>query len=516
MMHVLPFDVVELAQCPAIRHEPCAALREVAFRQNAWLPDDDAKLRAGFVADDDLLAIADRLGRTLDAVRSRIDALGLRRNSHRPWSELEDADLARDYGQIATSSIALTHGRSPGAVYARAGLLGLTEGTAPAYTAWEIAQISAGYAQGVPVAQLGVLIGRPVCGIASVASRLAIRHANASPDWSDAEALRALELADAGFRYVIIAERLAAEAFPRRTGRTVGQTLRRLGYGRGWGRPWFQEEDDLLRHAYATGRSLTPLLCRLGRTTQSLRWRAKELSLQGTHERPNGWRVDPVWTKADIAALRRDYGQVPTRTLAASLNRKKSGIYNKAFSLGLVHGWMRAFSADEDRAIGIARAGTISLPDLSAALGRDTAVVGKHAAKLGIPFATRPHPVPRGPRGTRAPLTLDGILALGASLQRADQFTSTQSDTQESPMPRRTVAARPDPVEDAIRTAGSIGALERLAGIGQTQDEHFAFWRTFTALPASESINAGVAELKRLIRSRHAPVPDAGARRARS
>ena len=86
-------------------------------------------------------------------------------------------------------------------------------------------------------------------------------------------------------------------------------------------------------------------------------------------------------------------------------------------------------------------------------------------------------------------------------------------------MPRRTVAARPDPVEDAIRTAGSIGsigALERLAGIGQTQDERFAFWRTFTALPASESIDAGVAELKRLTRARPAPVPDAGGRRAQS
>ena len=83
-------------------------------------------------------------------------------------------------------------------------------------------------------------------------------------------------------------------------------------------------------------------------------------------------------------------------------------------------------------------------------------------------------------------------------------------------MPRRTVAARPDPVEDAIRTAGSIGALERLAGVGQTQDERFAFWRAFTALPASESIDAGVAELKRLTRARPAPVPDAGGRRAQS
>lgn len=58
----------------------------------------------------------------------------------------------------------------------------------------------------------------------------------------------------------------------------------------------------------------------------------------------------------------------------------------------------------------------------------------------------------------------------------------------------------PPDLEGAIRTAGSIGALEHLAGIGQTQDERSAFWLQFAQLPSYQSLDAGVAELKRMIR----------------
>ena len=58
--------------------------------------------------------------------------------------------------------------------------------------------------------------------------------------------------------------------------------------------------------------------------------------------------------------------------------------------------------------------------------------------------------------------------------------------------------------EDAIRTSGSIGSLERLAGIGSTTDERYAFWKDYSHLPASQSLDCGVAELKRRIRARAA------------
>ena len=420
MMHDLPFDLVELVPCPAPeRDSPGLALREVAFREDAWLPGDIDDLRQRFATDEDLQEIADALDRTLAAVRTKVRDIGLRRNSSRPWPVMDDAYLAEHYGHEATSTIAATLGRSCGAVYARAGLLGLAERNSPPYTDWELAQIRAGYALGTPVAQLGVLIGRPASGIATVASRLQIRHANGPLSWSGAEQQRALELAEAGLRYAVIADRMHEEGFPRRSGHTVGQTLRRLGYERGWGRPWLPEEDDLVFDAYEHGRSLTPLLSRLGRSRTSIAWRAGELGLQGTHARPNGWRTEPSWTEEDIAVLRRDYGRVPTPKLARSLNRPKAGIYSKAWSLGLKHGFMRAFGDDEERAIRIAHHYGISLTDLGAALDRDVAVVSKHAIRMGIPFSERTKRAPRGPRRNRPLVTLAMLLAMGDARSEA-------------------------------------------------------------------------------------------------
>jgi hypothetical protein len=410
----LPFDVVELVACPRqALPSPQTPLREVSFRQDAWLPDEISQLHRLFAADTATTEIAVQIDRPLAGVRSKIAELGLRRNSRRPWTDLDDAELVGCYGVSAASSIAASLGRSTAAIHARAGLLGLTEGNPAPYTDWEIAQLKAGYQQGVPVAQLAVLIGRPVSGIATVAWRLRLRHANSAPDWTDWEQMRALELAEAGLRYAAIADGLKTEGFPRRLGRNVGQMLRKLGYGRGWGRPWIAEEDDLIRDAYRTTKSLTPLQTRLGRSRSAIANRARELRLHGTHQRPNGWRTEPVWTDEALDILRRHYGKVNTKELAARLGRKKSGVYQKAFDLGLEHGYHRAITDDDYRAIRIARDSGLSLTDLSAALGRDPAVVSKIAIRMGIPFATRTARAPRGRRTDRPNLTLSDILARG-------------------------------------------------------------------------------------------------------
>ena len=413
MMIDLPFDIVELIPCPILLVADAGPLRETVFRDDAWLPEDIDRLRSMFLADNTFETIEAALDRTQTAIRSKICELGLRRNSSRSWSDTELEELARRYGVDATSSIAADFGRSVAAVYARAGALGMTEGNAPPYTEWEIAQIRAGYARGVPVSQLAVLIGRPTSGLATVASRLGISHVNAPTDWSTAEQQSALALAETGLRYRQIALHLAAEGFPPRAHNAVGQVLRKLGYGRGWGRPWSDEERDLLRAAYAQSDSLTPLRERLCRSVHSIRWMAGELELQGTHARPNGWRTEPDWTEDEIAVLRRDYGRVPTPELATTLGRKKAGVFNKAWSLGLVHGYIRAFTQDEKAAIRIAHAAGISLSDLSDALDRDPAVVSKHAIrKLGLSFKERDKRAPRGPRRSRRTLTLADILQL--------------------------------------------------------------------------------------------------------
>jgi hypothetical protein len=72
-------------------------------------------------------------------------------------------------------------------------------------------------------------------------------------------------------------------------------------------------------------------------------------------------------------------------------------------------------------------------------------------------------------------------------------------------MPPRKTAPKPDPTEEAIRKAGSIGALERLAGIGSAQEDRVSFWTPFCKMPGAAGLDTGVLELKRRIRARAQP-----------
>ncbi|HEX7783432.1 MAG TPA: hypothetical protein VF509_11560 [Sphingobium sp.] len=411
----LDADIVELTPfVPEAEAVPAAPLAELAFRADAWLPDETTRLRAAFAEDHTIDEIAAMLGRPRAGVATRIYDLGLRRHSRRSWTDWDDEELARCYAQEPTATLAARLGRGVTALYARARLLGLSEPGSPPYSGWEDAQLRAGYARGVPVAQVASLIGRPFTGVISRASTLGLRHACQPDDWSDAEMIRALELASTGARYVAIAQLLTAEGFPARNGRSLGQRLRKMGYGRGWGRPWIAEEDEFLRHAYATGKSLTPLRERLGRTSHSIRWRAEALGLRGTHVHRDGFRQGPVWTAEEEARLRADYGKVSTRAIAENLGRGVRAVLYHANRMGLTHGFMRAFSADEDRAIGNAWTHGVSMVDVAQALGRDPAVVGKRAARIGCRFSdpARPARGPRTRRAKRTPVTLQSLLAL--------------------------------------------------------------------------------------------------------
>ena len=193
--------LVELAACPTNLPRPQGGVAEMTFRADAWTPDALRTLRRMFDEDAAIGQIAAVRGRRRAAVADRICVLGLRRHSTRPWTEMEDADLSRRYGQIATATIASELGRSCAAVYARAGFLDLTEGNAPAWTDWEDAQLRAGYAADMPTAKIASIIGRPHCGLVSRASKFGLRHPSYSPDWSTAKIERAIALSEAGHRY---------------------------------------------------------------------------------------------------------------------------------------------------------------------------------------------------------------------------------------------------------------------------------------------------------------------------
>ncbi|HWF01590.1 MAG TPA: hypothetical protein VG248_17440 [Caulobacteraceae bacterium] len=406
-------QIVELVAVPA--PVLAGAVRELAFRANAWLPQEDAQLRELFAADAPIGEMAEAIGRRFQAVRQRICTLGLRRNSQRPWSELEDAEVLRRYGPETAAAIAQDLGRGVPAIYNRARLLGMAEAIAPDWTAWEDAQLRAGYAQGAPVAQIAVIIGRSYSGANSRAYELRLRHLYQPVGWSAEELTRALALAHEGHRYLEVIELLVAEGFPRRTKLGLGPMLKRLGYGRGWGRRWAAEEDDLLRRAYSRGDSLRELGRSLNRPPGSLRWRAEALELRGSHPNHDGFRQGPCWTPKEDARLREVYGKIKTSELPALFGRPKGGIFQRAFHLGIRHGYWRPYAEDEVRAIRIAWKRGIGVTDLAVALGRNPQAIYKQLDRLNLSFSDPARPVAssRARRAKRAaPLSLSQILQL--------------------------------------------------------------------------------------------------------
>jgi len=400
--------IVELVACPApVIPAEGTALAEVPFSQHAWLPGEIDTLRHLFAGDATIPDNAAATRRSIWAVRERLAVLGLRRASSRPWGEMEDDELVRRYGQDATADIASDFGRSCGAVYARAGSLGLTESHPPPWTPWEDAQLRTGYLAGVALVAIGEIIGRSTGAVSARAGALGCKHPARSAPWPSDELAHAVTLIVAGHRYEAVRGMLTAEGYAERSLSAIKQLAGRLGIGRGWGRNWTREEDDLLREAYRDAASLPAVAARLGRPPGSVRWRAGHLGLRGTHAKADGFRAGPVWTKTDIATLRALYGTMPMDALAHRMGRTRAALFTRANLLGLVHGYHRAFTPDERAAVRIAHANGIALADLATALGRKAATLSKYTGSHGLSFGRRERLVP--------PPTLATILALGAS-----------------------------------------------------------------------------------------------------
>ena len=59
-----------------------------------------------------------------------------------------------------------------------------------------------------------------------------------------------------------------------------------------------------------------------------------------------------------------------------------------------------------------------------------------------------------------------------------------------------------DHTEEAIRRAGTIGELERLAGIGPDLASRQAFWTSFMHLAGTAALDVDCAELRKRARTR--------------
>jgi hypothetical protein len=71
-------------------------------------------------------------------------------------------------------------------------------------------------------------------------------------------------------------------------------------------------------------------------------------------------------------------------------------------------------------------------------------------------------------------------------------------------MRRKQSRAQCDPIEERIRKAGTIGTLERLAGVGPDPQSRTNFWLNYTRLSGDSGLNAGIEALKQRARARAA------------
>lgn len=415
---MVDFEIVALdpaiaGPAPKVAAET-ASVREIRFRQKTWLPGELDALRRMVPTSASWEKIAGTLDRSVTAVKSKAWEIGLCRGNSRRWTEDEDRLLFKNYGTVPTSVLAISLDRGSPAIYARAGYLGLQRVAPPPWSEAEDAVLREAYATGAMIAEIAARLGRPGSGVISRASHLGLRRPDGPRPWHPEEQALALKLAEEGHRYPVIRRKLAAMGFPLRAESTFQAFIATTGYSRGWGRPWIDEESDLLRVAYQEGGNLVALAHRLGRSPHSIRWKAWELGLSGSHPKPNGARQGRPWSETDDEILRTNYGhgKMKTRDLAVLLDRPKGAVYNRAFTLGLDHGYFRVWTAEEDLILRIAHQAGISITDLASALKRDPTIVSKRAVTLGIPFASRMHQAPRTPRAKRDPVTCKSILAM--------------------------------------------------------------------------------------------------------
>lgn len=180
--------------------------------------------------------------------------------------------------------------------------------------------------QGKSIDEIAGATGRHRDGVIGRLGRLGLSRDRSWRDGEDRLLVAALEIG-----------MTAAEASAMLPGRTIlacklrGQVL---VPGRGFDR-WEPEEDEALRIAYARGENIKAFGIAIGRTPCGARHRARVLGLHGSHEN----RVEP-YSEAEDRRIREGWARCDApREIAADLGRSITGVYNRAFKLGLTgHG----------------------------------------------------------------------------------------------------------------------------------------------------------------------------------
>ena len=289
-----------------------------------WSPRLDAFLCASAEAGLPAHVVAQRLDLPLETVRRRMRTLRPRRSAaHRYEPEEDDAIRACVASGASIQGLAVELRRSPEGIRLRARSLGLlTASTRRRWTDEEDRLIRTGYASGLTCEAIATQLPCPRSAACVSARARKLGLTTYARQWTNADTARLHELWHSDVSLEDIAERLG------RTPDALRQRARKLGFAsparrshRNGARPWTAAEDDLLRRKPTA--SLGRLARAFGRSDRAIRQRQAELGLRsGCHRSPH--QAPPTHgelTPGEWALLEREFQQRSGRRLLALAGR---------------------------------------------------------------------------------------------------------------------------------------------------------------------------------------------------
>jgi hypothetical protein len=298
-----------------------------------WRASEDAQLTRLYAQPLPLRVIAQRLGRSEEAISARRKLLAISpRRAPVSWSERRDRliILAGRAGVPATD-IALQLGTSAEQVKARRRYLVGARTTARRYEPWEDLLITAAWRGELDVQDLARQLGRSPGALALRARALGLHQPPSRRRWSGAEdhALRE------GYSCGLSCEEISRLELPHRSTGAIAARARKLGVT-SYARLWSRAEDERLRLLVAREAPIDQIALTLIRTPEAVRQRARKLALSAP-VRSGYARNRRRWSRREDEILRTHPGAHPS-TLSVVLQRSDQAIRQRQRALEIRSG----------------------------------------------------------------------------------------------------------------------------------------------------------------------------------
>jgi hypothetical protein len=302
-----------------------------------WLSGEDEALRRMYASGAPLAAIGRALGRSSDAVTARRRSLSLApRRPSLSWSPLEDLLLVEAASaRLPATAVARRLRRPVDQVRTRNRQLGLTRPPSRRYTAAEDALIRTEWPTITDVDAFARQLRRGADALRLRAAQLGLHRAPERRRWSASEdaVLRT------GYDDGLTCDEIAA-GLSHRTATAVAARARKLGlatYARRWGAP-----DDARLRSILAERSIDDAARLLGRTPEAVRHRARKLRLTGSRGPAQApARAGARWTAREDDFLALHAATNPT-LLSTALSRSDRAVVSRLRHLGLRAGRWRS------------------------------------------------------------------------------------------------------------------------------------------------------------------------------